>query len=167
MQAQSFFIGGIPVIFYGDEQGYTNDYSYLSDPGKSYDNRWIHRPVIDWDKWEAGENADGKRIFAATQHLIQIRKKLPAITDAGNLSWLTPHNIHVAGFIRENADQQVYCLFNFSQRSAYLTWYAFKEKGKPITRLYDHWTEQTITVGFDHDYFILKPYGFHILEVTG
>ena len=44
---------------------------------------------------------------------------------------------------------------------------AFKEKGKSITRLYDHWTEQTIAVGFDHDYFILKPYGFHILEVTG
>lgn len=167
MQAQSFFIGGIPVIFYGDEQGYTNDYSYLSDPGKSYDNRWMHRPVMDWNKWEAGENADGKRIFAATQHLIQIRKKLPAITDNGNLSWLTPHNIHVAGFIRENADQQVYCLFNFSQQSAYLTWYAFKEKGNAITRLYDHWTDQTITVGFDHDYFILKPYGFHILEVVG
>jgi amylosucrase len=167
LQAQSFFIGGIPVLFYGDEQGYTNDYSYLNDPGKSYDNRWMHRPVIDWQKWEADENADGKSIFVATQRLIQIRKKLPAIADTGNLSWLTPHNIHVAGFIRENADQQVYCLFNFSPQSAYLTWYAFKEKGKPVTRLYDHWTEQTITVGSDHDYFILKPYGFHILEVTG
>jgi amylosucrase len=167
LQAQSFFIGGIPVLFYGDEQGYTNDYSYLNDPGKSYDNRWMHRPVIDWKKWEADENADGKSIFVATQRLIQIRKKLPAIADTGNLSWLTPHNIHVAGFIRENADQQVYCLFNFNPQSAYLTWYAFKEKGKSVMRLYDHWTEQTITVGSDHDYFILKPYGFHILEVTG
>ena len=167
MQAQSFFIGGIPVLFYGDEQGYTNDYSYLNDPGKSYDNRWMHRPVIDWQKWEADDNADGKSIFAATQRLIQIRKKLPSIADTGNLSWLTPHNIHVAGFIRENADQQVYCLFNFSPQSAYLTWYAFKEKGKSVTRLYDHWTEQTIAVGSDHDYFILQPYGFHILEVTG
>ena len=167
MQAQSFFIGGIPVLFYGDEQGYTNDYSYLNDPGKSYDNRWMHRPVIDWQKWEADDNADGKSIFAATQRLIQIRKKLPSIADTGNLSWLTPHNIHVAGFIREYADQQVYCLFNFSPQSAYLTWYAFKEKGKSVTRLYDHWTEQTIAVGSDHDYFILQPYGFHILEVTG
>ena len=35
MQALSFFIGGMPMLFYGDELGYTNDYSYLEDPGKS------------------------------------------------------------------------------------------------------------------------------------
>jgi len=50
MQALSFFIGGMPMLFYGDELGYTNDYSYLEDPGKSYDNRWMHRPVMDWDR---------------------------------------------------------------------------------------------------------------------
>ena len=49
MQSLSFFIGGLPMIFYGDELGYTNDYSYLQDEGKSYDNRWMHRPVIDWE----------------------------------------------------------------------------------------------------------------------
>ena len=52
MQAHSFFLGGLPMVFYGDELGYTNDYSYLQDPGKSYDNRWMHRPVIDWKKNE-------------------------------------------------------------------------------------------------------------------
>jgi amylosucrase len=165
MQAQSFFIGGIPVIFYGDEQGYTNDYSYLSDPGKSYDNRWMHRPMIDWIKWETKDESDGKKIFAATQRLIQLRKKLPALADTGNITWITPHNIHVAGFIRENEKQQIYCLFNFSAQDAYLTWYAFKEKGKSITRLFDHWTEQRIEVGFDHDYFVIAPYNFYILEV--
>ena len=50
MQAMSFFIGGIPMLFYGDEVGYTNDYSYLDDSAKSYDNRWMHRPLIDWTK---------------------------------------------------------------------------------------------------------------------
>ena len=50
MQAQSFLLGGIPIIFYGDEVGYENDYSYLKDAGKSYDNRWMHRPIIDWKK---------------------------------------------------------------------------------------------------------------------
>ncbi|MBC7651707.1 MAG: alpha-amylase, partial [Deinococcales bacterium] len=38
MQAHSFFIGGIPMLFYGDEVGYTNDYSYLQDASKAYDN---------------------------------------------------------------------------------------------------------------------------------
>ena len=72
MQAHSFFIGGVPMIFYGDETGYTNDYSYLDDAGKSYDNRWMHRPVIDWKK---NKNIDKKgtieqRIFSATQKLL-------------------------------------------------------------------------------------------------
>jgi len=52
MQAHSFFLGGVPVIFYGDEAAYSNDYSYLDDSGKSYDNRWMHRPVINWAKNE-------------------------------------------------------------------------------------------------------------------
>src|SRR4029079_1850909 len=52
MQSHSFMLGGVPMLFYGDEAGYTNDYSYLNDPGKSYDNRWMHRPVIHWDKNE-------------------------------------------------------------------------------------------------------------------
>jgi len=50
MQAQSMFLGGLPMLFYGDEVGYENDHSYLNDPGKSSDNRWMHRPVIDWKK---------------------------------------------------------------------------------------------------------------------
>ncbi|MFM6937391.1 MAG: alpha-amylase, partial [Aquirufa sp.] len=50
MQAMSMFVGGVPMLFYGDEAGYTNDYSYLNDPGKSYDNRWMHRPIIDWER---------------------------------------------------------------------------------------------------------------------
>jgi amylosucrase len=33
MQAHSFFIGGIPMLFYGDEAGYTNDYSYFERSG--------------------------------------------------------------------------------------------------------------------------------------
>ena len=50
MQAHSFFIGGMPMLFYGDELGYINDYSYLSETGKSYDNRWMHRPVMRQEK---------------------------------------------------------------------------------------------------------------------
>ena len=34
MQAQSMFLGGLPMLFYGDEVGYENDYSYLEDSWK-------------------------------------------------------------------------------------------------------------------------------------
>jgi len=166
MQAQSIFLGGIPMLFYGDEVGYTNDYSYLNDSGKSYDNRWMHRPIIDWNKNAKidEENSVEERIFSATQRLIQIRKKLPVLADQKNCTWLAPHNIHVAGFLRAYANKRVYCLFNFSKKAAYITWYAFKEHGNIPTELYDYYTEKKYKVGPDHEYLVLEPYQFCILE---
>lgn len=166
MQAHSFFLGGLPMIFYGDELGYTNDYSYLQDPGKSYDNRWMHRPVIDWKKNERISEAGTieYQVFQSTKKLIAIRKQLFAVGDYKNLTWMTPHNIHVAGYLRTFEDQKIYCLFNFSDQPSYLTWFAFKEHGAASQRLFDHWTEKELEVGYDHRYLVLEPYQFMILE---
>jgi amylosucrase len=35
-------IGGIPLLYIGDEWGMLNDYTYLSDPSKAADSRWVH-----------------------------------------------------------------------------------------------------------------------------
>jgi len=166
MQAHSFMLGGVPMLFYGDEAGYTNDYSFLNDPGKSYDNRWMHRPVIHWDKNEKidEEGTVEHSIFSATKKLISIRKKLPAIADHKNLVWLTPHNIHVAGYLRTFEEQKIFCVFNFSSRPAYLTWYAFKPYGAVPEILFDHWTGKKKKVGPDYEYLVIEPYSFHILE---
>ena len=167
MQAQTCFLGGIPMLFYGDEAAYTNDYSYLTDIGKSYDNRWMHRPIIDWAKNKKTEEKGTieERIFSATQLLIGLRKKLPVLADKKNLTWLTPHNIHAAGFIRGWDKQRIYCLFNYSKKAAYITWYAFKEHGFVPAKLYDHWNDKRHTVGSDYEYLIIEPYSICILEV--
>jgi amylosucrase len=166
MQALSFFIGGTPMIFYGDESGHTNDYSYLDDEGKSYDNRWMHRPVIDWEK-NANIDKPGTIehiIFSSKKKLISIRKKLPVIADKKNLTWLRPHNIHIAGFLRAWENDRVYCVFNFSNKEQHLTWYAFKENGMKPLRLYDHWEGKHYDVKNDNEYLILPSYSFFILE---
>ena len=166
MQAQSFFIGGTPMLFYGDEVGYTNDYTYLEDAAKSYDNRWMHRPVIDWKKnnKRTVEGTIEERVFTATKRLLQIRKQLPVFADNSNLTWLTPHNSHVAAFIRSIDDKRVFCLFNFSNEKVYVTWYSFKEIGNAPTKVYDHWQQQEHVVGADHEYLIMEPYAFSIME---
>jgi amylosucrase len=168
MQAHSFFLGGVPMLFYGDELGYTNDYSYLDDPGKSYDNRWMHRPVIDWKKNKQIDKAGAteQRIFAATQKLIGIRRKLPVVADYSNLRWLTPYNVHIAGYLRQQGDKQLFCIFNFGADEAFLTWYAFKEHNNTLVTLHDHWTGKEFAVGSNEDYLIIKPYGFHLLEAV-
>lgn len=166
MQAMSFFIGGTPMLFYGDESGHMNDYSYLEDAGKSYDNRWMHRPVINWKKNGLFDKPGTVEhiIFSSTQKLLQLRKSLPVIADKKNLTWLRPHNIHVAGFLRAWENDRVYCLFNFSNRKQSLSWYAFKENGMKPQQLFDHWSEKFFDVGKDNEYFVLPPYSFFILE---
>jgi amylosucrase len=46
-------IGGIPLLYAGDEYGILNDYTFLSDPLKVNDSRWVHRSR---KRWEAGED---------------------------------------------------------------------------------------------------------------
>ncbi len=166
MQAHSFFLGGIPMIFYGDELGYTNDYSYLNDEAKSYDNRWMHRPIINWEKNKniTKEGSIEQRIFSATQKLISIRKKLTALADYKNIRWITPYNIHVAGYIRSYGEQHIFCLFNFKNKASYITWFAFKEIGLKPSVLFDHFANKEYVVGNDNEYLILEPYSFAILE---
>ena len=166
MQAHSFFIGGVPMIFYGDELGYINDYSYLQDPGKSYDSRWMHRPVINWDK---NKNIDvagtvEQKVFSGTQRLISIRKKLPVVGDYKNLDWLWPRNSSIAGYLRTLQEKRLFCIFNFGADTAYLTWYLFKEYGNPPVQLYNHWNDEMLTVGYDHEYLVVEPYTFLLLE---
>ncbi len=166
MQAHSFFLGGIPMIFYGDESAHINDYSYLQDEGKNYDNRWMHRPVFDWDKNGKFDKPGTVEhlVFTGTKKLIEIRKNLPVIADKKNLTWLTPHNIHVAGYLRAWGNERVYCLFNFDDKEQSLTWYAFKENGMKPVRLFDHWSGNYFDVKNDNEYFDLPPYSFFILE---
>ena len=166
MQGMSFFIGGIPMLFYGDEAGYINDYGYLNDDAKSYDNRWMHRPLIDWRKNEQvhTQGSIESEIFNATKRLIQIRKKLSIVSDVNNLSWLAPYNIHVAAFLRTFEKEKLYCLFNFSNKKSYISWYAFKEQGIVSEEMYDLWNEKRHMVGVDHEYFEMEPYSFCLLE---
>ena len=47
--ACAFAYGGIPLVYMGDELGLRNDHSYEADPALADDNRWLHRPPMDWD----------------------------------------------------------------------------------------------------------------------
>lgn len=166
MQAHSMFMGGIPMLFYGDELAYTNDYSYLQDPGKSYDNRWMHRPLMNWDRNEKRKQAGTfeERIFSETKKLIATRKALEVMGDFKNVTWMTPHNIHVASFIRSYDNKKMYCLFNYKNTASFITWYAFKEHGERPAQLKDYWTGLVHQVGNDNEYFVLPGYGFALLE---
>ncbi len=164
MQAHSFFIGGIPMLFYGDEVGYTNDYSYLSDPGKSYDNRWMHRRIIDWKKIKkiSTDGSVEQHVFKATKKLIGLRKEISVVKDHSNLTWLALSNKHIAGYVRASGEEKLYCFFNFSNTKTHLT-YAFKE-GNTANEFYDYWSNKTFNIIAGNVQFEMEPYTFYLLK---
>jgi amylosucrase len=166
MQAHSFFLGGLPMLFYGDEIGYTNDYSYLADPGKAYDNRWMHRPVIDWGK-NARRKEQGtieQRVFSATRKLLRIRHSLDMVGDQKNLEWLPVHNIHVAGYLRTHNGRRLFCIFNFSGNRQVLGWEVIRSYGKVPDRFHDHWSGTEVAAAGENGALVLEPYAFLLLE---
>src|SRR5205085_7641418 len=43
-----YAFGGIPLLYMGDELALRNDAGYLGNLERAPDNRWMHRPPMDW-----------------------------------------------------------------------------------------------------------------------
>ena len=71
--------GGIPVIWMGDELAQPNDVHWADEPGHGSDNRWTHRPRMDWQlaAQRNQETTVAARVFAGLQQLAQVRAGLP------------------------------------------------------------------------------------------
>ncbi len=71
--------GGLPLIYMGDELALLNDYDFADAEDHADDNRWVHRPKMDWDL--AGRRHDPStvehRVFHGLRHAITVRAALP------------------------------------------------------------------------------------------
>jgi amylosucrase len=70
--------GGIPVIWSGDELGQPNDPSWADEPGHEDDNRWAHRPRLDWARAEDRHDRAtvAGRVFGDLVELVAARARL-------------------------------------------------------------------------------------------
>ena len=74
--------GGIPVVWSGDELGMASDPHWSSEPGHEDDNRWAHRPRLDWARAQRREDlstVEG-RVFQSLAHLGRVRSRLHSCT---------------------------------------------------------------------------------------
>src|SRR3954464_13792216 len=81
LHAIAFAHGGLPLIYMGDELGLPNDLSYRDDPSRADDNRWMHRPYMDWERAERRHDpstVEG-RLFGGLQRLVAARRAARAI----------------------------------------------------------------------------------------
>ncbi|HNK64040.1 MAG TPA: alpha-amylase family glycosyl hydrolase [Anaerolineales bacterium] len=109
-------VGGIPLIYLGDEIGTLNDYTYRDDPAHERDSRWVHRPRADWDKYKKRHNLHSLEghIFHGFHTLIDLRKQ-NTVFAGGDLEVVPTENDHILGFMRTHAGKRAMVFANFSE----------------------------------------------------
>ena len=154
--------GGLPLLYMGDEIGLLNDDSYLQDPNLAGDNRWLHRPMMDWElaeKRHDGLSVNG-RIFQSLRRLITARKQTPALHAEAAARPVWTHNIHVFGLLRESPHGRLLILGNFSDHAQTVPFYRLAELGfdGPMR---NKAADETIPAWADLQ---IEPYGYLWLE---
>ena len=156
-------IGGIPIIYYGDEVAYLNDYSYLDEPDKRDDNRWMHRPRIDWGKMQRISDATSVegRVYRRMQQLIAARKRLPELSAVYPALDVRSGNEHVLAYLRYNAESRTLVLANVSDVTQIVSLHVLENSG------IEHHTPDVLSGSppqIEGEYLVLRPYAFHWLR---
>ena len=95
---------GIPLLYMGDELGFLNDWTYRKDPDHEADNRWLHRPRMDWsvaDRRHRRKTPEG-RIYADLRHLIAVRSSTPQLHAATPLELIDADDSALLVFQRDH-----------------------------------------------------------------
>tara|TARA_R110000868_G_scaffold28708_2_gene107364 strand:+ start:5756 stop:7696 length:1941 start_codon:yes stop_codon:yes gene_type:complete len=110
--------GGIPMIYAGDEIGTLNDYSYEQNEDHVNDNRWVNRPMQNWDtvaQLKKSDNNTSAIIFNGLKHMIRLRKEHSVFADSNDIKIHGCPNQHVFAFQRTHEDESVWVLSNFNE----------------------------------------------------
>lgn len=160
--------GGIPLVFYGDEIGTLNDRAFLDDANKADDNRWMHRPKIDWNKAELRHRhgTPEQRIFEGLQKMIAVRKTIPAFADYNNRELLDSENPHLFTFMRTNPFQvhdAVLVVANFDTSPQQLSLTALGSRGRfDISGLQDLYSGESPNLFGEQ--LVIPPHRFYWLS---
>lgn len=131
--------GGVPLLYMGDELALLNDYSFETTPEHALDNRWVHRPRMDWAlaaQAQAAQDPDSPaaRMYAWVQALIHARQG-------------TPHlHASIESHVVPSPDRRVLLLRRDHPLGAFLQVYNFSEERVqlPTYLLRDHLGEHAL-----------------------
>ncbi|WP_394170457.1 alpha-amylase family glycosyl hydrolase [Saccharospirillum alexandrii] len=115
MHALILSIGGVPLLYLGDELGLLNDYSYQQDVNKLNDSRWVNRVAVKDADLELRNQPDtpNGQVYAGLQRLVAIRKATPLLGEA-HTHIIETGNPHVFGFTRTRDADTLLVLANFA-----------------------------------------------------
>ncbi|MEM9326315.1 MAG: amylosucrase [Bacteroidota bacterium] len=157
--------GGIPMLYMGDELGLLNDYSYQDHQAKRGDNRWVHRPVMDWDtaSRRTKNNTTEYRIFQAIRDLVAARKTVVEFVDHNNTYLFDCGNERVLAFGRYLEHSKVLAVFNLNDHEEWLSVDHLRREGlHPENGLIDR--SNGFAVDQPYEQLKLAPFEFHWLS---
>ncbi len=163
LHATTLSVGGIPLIYLGEEWGMLNDYDFIRDPAKAGDTRWIHRPKMRWEFLEELQ-VDGsirRRIFTSLKKLFALRKSLPALAGL-SMDVVNSGSPHVLAYTRQHDGNRLLMISNFADSPQSMDGNLVRTTG--LGRFFlDRVSGQTYSTS---DRIPLEPYGFLWLERT-
>lgn len=150
MLSLTFSLGGIPMIYMGDELAQSNAPATAEDQTRWVDSRDLHRPAFDENaRHEVATRPDSRpaRAFKLVKQLRQVQKnKLSAV----NTSTLRIIDTGLESLLVFHHEDKI-CLFNFSSQKLQLSKSKLSICGKTLVDLID-------TRCFDTDYIEIEPY---------
>lgn len=148
---------GIPLIYSGDEIATLNDQTYKLNPDKSKEGRWVHRPIFDWKRAEKRNenNTFENNVYKGIKEMISIRKMNPLFNGDIEEKVIENSDISVYSFIKENSDEKMVFIHNFSEHIKYVSVVPYNNKSINF-KMVDLLTGRVID--FTHENIRLAPY---------
>ncbi len=117
LHALVYTMGGIPLLYLGDEIAQPNDPTYTSRPEEAADNRWVHRPFFDDARLRralAEPATPAGRVLAALVRLKELRQGEPAL-GVRPLELLEPDPRRTLAFRRRGGGRSLTVVGNLSE----------------------------------------------------
>ena len=137
--------GGLPLLYMGDEVGLPNDYSFVNVPAHAHDNRWLHRPKMDWKAVKLAQAGKGfaAELLQGVKQILTRRKSTPHLASQVPTRIIDTSNPKIFAFARLADEGALVGIFNFTE--AWTSVSARQLKGLGLDKFQDVLGGGTIT----------------------
>jgi len=111
--------GGMPLLYMGDELGLLNDYQYTQVPDHASDSRWVHRPVMDWERAARRHDVSTVegRLFTGILSITQARRRTQQLSARYDTEILDLGHPSVFANINRHPIGSLIGLYNFTEQT--------------------------------------------------
>lgn len=122
--------GGMPLLYMGDELALLNDDSFADVPEHAADNRWVHRPRMDWalaERVGAEPDSPAGRVNAGLRALIRARQGTPHLHASLESQVVPSPDRRVLLLRRAHPLGVMVQVYNFSEETVMLPGYLLRD----------------------------------------